>query len=65
MYVCVSVYRYVHVYLYIDVICRKIDNNDPSGRRDLLTGRHNNIDGSVEPKCYHVDLSINLSFHLD
>ena len=24
-------------------VCRKTDNNDPSGRNDLLTGRHNSV----------------------
>ena len=45
-------------------VCRKTDNNDPSGRNDLLTGRHYSVsvllnhhspdDGSVEPKRYSV-----------
>ena len=33
---------YIYIYIYIH-ICRKIDNNDPSGRRDLLRGRHYSI----------------------
>ena len=29
-----SLYIYIYIYIYI---CRKTDNNDPSGRNDLLT----------------------------
>ena len=34
---CVCVYIYIYIYICVCVcVCRKIDNNDPSGSRDLL-----------------------------
>ena len=35
---CVYIYIYTCIY-----ICRKTDNNDPSGRNDLLRDRHYSI----------------------
>ena len=35
-----DIYIYIYIYIYI---CRKTDNNDPSGRNDLLTGWHYSV----------------------
>ena len=34
-------------------ICRKIDKNDPSGRRDLLRGRHYSVSVLLNHHQYH------------
>ena len=34
------IYTYIYIYIYI---CRKTENNDPSGRNDLLRGRHYSV----------------------
>ena len=34
-------------------ICRKTDNNDPSGRKDLLTGRHYSVSVLLNHHQYH------------
>ena len=44
----VHTHTHTHIYIYIYIcvcvcVCRKTDNNDPSGRNDLLTGRHNSV----------------------
>ena len=44
VYIYIYIYIYVRVYIYIYIyIYRKTDNNDPSGRNDLLTSRHYSV----------------------
>ena len=40
IYKCVCVYIYIYIYIFI---CRKTDNNYPSGRNDLLMGQHYSV----------------------
>ena len=36
--------EYIYIYICVCVcVCRKTDNNDPSGRNDLLTGQHYSV----------------------